>query len=240
MKAFAVLAAMACCASASAAAEAPIRLLYQERPPYQMLNGHAVEGLTASPAAAAFAKAGIAFVWQPASMSRQMTMLREAQTADCVCGWLKTSERLAFAKYTRPIHRDSPMVGLARADYIFGRGDTLAQALATPGLRMLVRDKYSYGELVDRMFERLKPDLIRSNLSNLKLTDLITAGRADLMLAGREEADVLLRQAASSPAPLRMVQFSDITRGEERHIVCSRKVPDEIIERLNKALAPAH
>jgi polar amino acid transport system substrate-binding protein len=237
MKAFAALAAMFCCASAGA--EAPIRLLYQERPPYQILNGQAVEGLTASPAAAAFGKAGIAFVWQPASMSRQMTMLKEAQTADCVCGLLKTGERLAFAKYTQPIHRDSPMVGLARADFIFAPGDSLAQALATPGLRVLVRDKYSYGEHVDNLFERLRPETIRSNQPNWKLVGLISAGRADLMLAGREEAE-LLRQTASNAGSLRLVRFADITRGEERHIVCSRKVSDDVIERLNKAIAAAH
>jgi polar amino acid transport system substrate-binding protein len=57
------------------------------------------------------------------------------------------------------------------------------------------------------------------------------------MLASEEEAALLLQ--AVGPGKLKLVRFADITRGVERHIVCSRKVPDEVIERLNKALLAA-
>lgn len=229
---------IAAAGSGALATELPIRLLYEERPPFVMrTTDGGVEGLAGTPAGAAFRKAGIAFVWEPTSMSRQVKMLRDGEANECVVGWHKTSERESFAKFTLPVYKDGPIVGVARADYVFAPGNTLASGLATPGLRVLVRDKYSYGERIDAMFQRVKPTLIASNQPNLQLVELIKAGRADLMLASQDEANLLIRHAPSSQKELTLVRFADIAQGVERYIVCSRKVPDEVINKLNKAIA---
>ncbi|MFO1338760.1 MAG: transporter substrate-binding domain-containing protein [Burkholderiaceae bacterium] len=61
--------------------------------------------------------------------------------------------------------------------------------------------------------------------------------RASFMLAAEEEASYLLDQAAAPQPPLKIIHFSDLPPGERRHILCSKATPDEVIERLNKAIA---
>jgi polar amino acid transport system substrate-binding protein len=224
-------------AGASALADPTITLTYEERAPYQTRAGGAVQGLTASPAAMAFKAAAVPFVWEASSMSRQLHILRENQGSQCVVGWFKTSERLAFAKYTKPIYRDGPIVALARRGFGLGPGRTLEHALATPGLRILVRGKYSYGAYIDSTLGRIKPLTIASALTNQQLTELLVGNRADLMFASEEEATVLLRLAGGKASDLHLVRFSDVLPGEERHIVCTRNVPDATIARLNSVIA---
>ena len=223
-------------AAAGAFAGSAITLYYEERAPYQMRVGERVEGNVASPAAQAFKAANVPFVWEASSISRQLHMLRENLGAYCVVGWYKTSERLAFGKFTKPIYRNGPVVALARRQLAFGPLQTVEQALSTPGLRLLVRDKYSYGNRIDGAIKRVMPATFASPLPNSKLTEKLIAGRADLMFTSEEEAAVLLRHLGAQASELQVLRFSDLAPGLERHIACSRSVPDEIIERLNSAI----
>ena len=223
-------------AAHGAFAGSAITLYYEERAPYQVLVGDSVEGNVASPAARAFKAANVPFVWEVSSISRQLHMLRENQGAYCVVGWYKTAERLAFGKYTKPIYRNGPVVALARRQFAFGPVRTVEDALSAPGLRLLVRAKYSYGARIDGALKRIMPDTFASALPNSRLVEKLVAGRADLMFASEEEAAVLLHHLGAQASELQVLHFSDLMPGLERHIVCSRSVPDEIIERLNQAI----
>lgn len=214
----------------------PITLFYEERAPYLVPAGDTVEGLVATPAALAFKTAGVPFVWEASSFSRQWHMLRDNQGAHCVVGWFKNNERLAFAKFTKPIYRDGPIVALARRDFAFGPGRTLDQVLSTPGLRVLIRGMYSYGPYIERALKRNKPEAVASPLRNGQLTERLIADRADLMFTSEEEGEFLLRNLGSKARELQVLRFSDLLPGSERHIACNRNVPDETIERLNKAI----
>lgn len=220
----------------AALAGSPITLYFEERAPYLVRSGDSVKGLTANPAAQAFKAADLAFVWEPSSMSRQLHLLRQNQGPHCVVGWFKTAERLAFAKFTKPIYRDGPVVALARRDFSLGPGRTLEDALSVPGVRVLVRGKYSYGAYIDNALGRIQPELIVSAVPNMQMIDLLNGNRADFMFASEEEAALLLRKAAYKATGLHIVRFSDVLPGMERHIACTRSVPDGIINRLNQAI----
>ena len=234
---FSLLIAVAGLMHGSVAMAGPaITLFFEERAPYAVRSGEGVQGLTASPAAQAFKAADVLFVWEMGSISRQMHMLRENQGPHCVVGWFKTSERMKYAKFTKPIYRDGPIVALARSDFSFAPGRTLAEALAIPGVRVLVRGKYSYGSYIDGALRRIQPALVASPLPNVQLIDLIMGKRADFMFASEEESINLLRRAANKAHNLQVKRFSDLLPGVERHIACTRSVPDEIIGRLNSAI----
>jgi polar amino acid transport system substrate-binding protein len=217
-------------------AGSPIPLHYEERPPYLVRAGDGVHGLTADPAARIFRAAGVPFVWEASSMSRQLHLMRENQAPLCAVGWFKTAERLAFAKFTRPIYRDGPVVALARRQFAFGPGRAMADVLSTPGLRVLVRGRYAYGPYIERALERATPDVIASPLPNVQLAERLVANRADLMFAPEEEAALLLLRLADKAAALQVLRFSDRVPGSERYIACSRSVPDDTITRLNGAI----
>ncbi len=220
----------------SSAAAAPITLYYEERAPYLVQSGDQVQGLAAAPAAQAFKAADIAFVWKAASMSRQWHMMRQDSGANCVVGWFKTSERAAFAKFTKPVFRDGPVVALVRRQLKFSPVKGLQETLSTPGMRVLVRSKYSYGARIDDALGRIKVDTIASPLGNAQLVERLVEGRADLMFSSEEEAAVLLRGLGSKAGAVQLLRFSDLLPGQERYIACNRNVPDETIERLNDAI----
>jgi polar amino acid transport system substrate-binding protein len=218
------------------AEDAPLPLYFEQRPPYQLRQGDGVEGPTALRAARAFRNAAIPFVWQESTMSRQMHMLRENQVAMCAIGWFKNSERLSYAKFSRPIYRDRSIVALVRPEFAGIAGRSLDEALATPGLRVLVRGKYTYGEAIDKALKRVKPITISSPHPHLLLAEQLTRKRADLIFAAEEEAEAMLAHAAATGGSLQIVRFAEPVPGEQRHIVCTRRVPVETIARLNMAI----
>jgi polar amino acid transport system substrate-binding protein len=218
------------------AQDAPLPLYFEQRPPYQMRQGDGVGGPTAARAALAFKNAAIPFVWQESTMSRQMHMLRENQVAMCAIGWFKNGERLSYAKFTRPIYRDRSIVALVRAEFAGIGGRSLDEALATPGLRVLVRGKYTYGEAIDKALRRVKPLTISSPHPHLLLAEQLTRQRADLIFAAEEEAEVMLAHTTAMGGSLQIVRFAEPVPGEQRHIACTRRVSDETIARLNSAI----
>jgi polar amino acid transport system substrate-binding protein len=220
----------------AAALAEPIVLYYEERAPYQVRAGDDVGGSVAGPAAQAFRAAHVDFVWEGSSIGRQVHMLRENQGARCVVGWYKTSERLAFAKFTKPIYRNGPAVALVRRQFAIGPVAGVEDALSAPGLRLLVRKKYSYGVYVDSALQRIRPDTFVSSLPNSQMAEQLVENRADMMFASEEEAQVLLRHLGPKADRLQVLHFSKPLPGLERHIACSRNVPDEIIERLNSVI----
>ncbi|MES2318844.1 MAG: hypothetical protein V4631_15290 [Pseudomonadota bacterium] len=145
-------------------------------------------------------------------------------------------ERIAFANFTKPIYRDGPVVALVRRDVVLGPGRKLEQVLATPGLQVLVRGRYTYGPHIESVLRRVKPDLVASPLRNSQLVERLIDKRADLMFASEEEGAHLLRQLGSRASELQLLRFSDLLPGTERYIACNRNVPDETIERLNNAI----
>jgi polar amino acid transport system substrate-binding protein len=227
------------CALAPARAAEPLELYWFDRPPYmvQRPGSEEVSGLTATPAAQAFRSAGIAFRWVSLPTMRQLVTLKEGTQPGCAVGWFRNPEREQQFKFTAPIYRDRPTVALARADYM--PASTLGGTLRQPGVSVLLKDGFSYGPVIDQLLLQHRPERVVTSAETLAMANMIAAHRASLMFAAEEEASYLLEQAeheARLPYPLKIVRFADLPPGERRHILCSRATPDELIERLNKAI----
>jgi polar amino acid transport system substrate-binding protein len=61
-------------------------------------------------------------------------------------------------------------------------------------------------------------------------------GRIDYTIVDVDELEYLAQQAQVSRAQLAMVEFDDIPQGNSRFIMCSRKVDDATIARINAAI----
>jgi polar amino acid transport system substrate-binding protein len=226
-------------ALSSAQAAEPLELYWFERPPYmgRRATGDEVEGLTATPAVAAFTAAGIPFRWVSLPTVRQLVTLKEGRRPACAVGWFRNAEREQQFKFTAPIYRDRPTVAIARADYL--PAPTLAATLRQPGVSVLVKDGFSYGAVIGPLLDEYRPERVVTSAETLAMANMIAGHRADLMFAAEEEASYLLEQTgheARLPYPLKIVRFTDLPPGERRYILCSKATPDELIERLNKAI----
>ena len=93
-----------------------ITIHYHERSPYYVTGPLGVYGLCSDPAKLAFKKAGIPFRWEKTPAKRQLDIIKNNRSRDCLLGWFKNSEREKFAKYSLYIYMDKPAIALARAD----------------------------------------------------------------------------------------------------------------------------
>lgn len=236
----ACLAASWClCAAPLAAAEDAVTLLYNERPPYivRQPDGSAA-GLTATIAANAFKAAGIPVRWREVPSNRQIVLIQENLGNDCAIGWFKNAEREKFAKFTMPLYRDMPTVLLANRDFAVPPRATLRTLLARDDVRVLVKDRYSYGRYIDDLLAALKPHLVITSNENTGMVAMIKARRADFMFVAEEEANYLVSQAGAQPGDFKLVRTSDMPQGELRHLMCSKRVGDDVLARINAAIAP--
>jgi uncharacterized protein (TIGR02285 family) len=214
-----------------------VTVFYNVRPPYllQQEDG-SPSGLTGTPARKAFARAGIAVQWAVLPTNRQLLTIRENQGLHCAVGWFHTPERDEFAKFTQPLYRDHGWMVMVHAGLAVAEGDSLSDVLARPGLRVLVKDMYSYGAAIDALLQRHKPTLAVSTGTTFQMLQSLGAQSVDLMFVSDEEGRYLMANAISHAGKLRLLRLAHMPKGETRHIMCSRHVPDALIGRLDKAL----
>lgn len=232
----AVLAAALLLASPISSADPLIHVAYSERPPYMMsLEDGTPGGLTGAPAAAAFKAAHIPVQWHKVPTNRQLWMVKDHAGMSCAIGWFATAERQQYAKFTKPIYRDRTWVALSNASFAARNIASLDELAHHSDARVLIKDNYSYGGLDDFM-KQWQPVTAISTASTIKMVQSVSKGVVDLMFVSEDEGNYIVKQLGEQMPNLRLLQFKDMPRGLERHIMCGKNVPDEVIARLNKAI----
>jgi len=224
-------------ASVSIAGEVPIPLQYSERPPYVMrASDGSVGGIAATSAIHAFQKAGIPYALRFMSAKHQIVNLQANEEPICAMAWYKTAEREAFAKFTKPVSQDSATIVLTNIAFQTPPNATVESLLANPATRIVLKNSVVYGPYVETKLSAAKAHLIRTYDEYETIIRVIRNGRADLTFATLEEADYYARYLGYPITSFNVIRFADAPPGENRYIMCSKKVPDAIIERLNAAL----
>lgn len=214
-----------------------IDLHFYVRPPFMVnLGDGRVGGLTAEPAQVAFDKAGVPFRWLLTPAKRQLMLIEGGTGLDCGVGWYKTPEREKFGKFSAPLYRDKPTVGIARADFQ-PPGATLASLVADPATRVVMKVGLTYGQDVADAMARAKARVLTVTTEQTSLARMVASGRADFMFSSQEEAEILRTDVEQGTEKLKVLTFPDLHEGATRHILCSKKVSDETLEKLNAALA---
>lgn len=213
-----------------------IHVTYSERPPYTTTQDDGTPGgLTGAPSAAAFKAAHIPVQWHKVPTNRQLWMVKDQAGMSCAIGWFATAERQQYAKFTKPIYRDRSWVVLTNASFAARNIASLEELARQSDARVLIKDNYSYGGLDDFM-KKWQPVTAISTASTIKMVQSVSTGIVDLMFVSEDEGNYIVRQLGEQMPKLRLLQFKDMPRGMERHIMCSKNVPDEVIARLNKAI----
>jgi len=223
----------------AASAEDRLELLYEDRPPYYITDKSGqISGLAIDPVAAALTKAGISPDWRVTSAKRQIAAIQANREPVCSPGWFKKPEREAFAKFSDPIYQDKPQIVVTRADNAprINHG-TLEKLLQDPNLTLGVKLGYSYGDFIDGLIERLEPVTMRSSQDTSGLVRMLVGRRFDYMLAAPEEFSSMAARLGIAGDDIVSIALSDIPAGNQRYLMCSKKVSDEWMARLNTGLA---
>ncbi len=222
-----------------ALAQSLLKIQYNERPPYQItMDNGAVTGLTATPLARALLDAGIPHQWEKVPTNRQLANIKANTESVCGVGWFQNPDRLQFAKFSRAVYRDQPTVLLARLGFAVPERGSLDALLPQPGVRVLVKDNYSYGPFIDGLLARHQPHLVKTTSENAAMAAMVRLERADFMFISEEEAPVVIAEAGFAPKDFQIARTTDMPKGERRYLMCSQVVSDDTLRRLNQALAP--
>lgn len=233
-----------CSASSVVQAASSVTLYYYERKPFHYTtdDGHAV-GLMVTPTTQIFEKAGVTISWKVMPVSRILATIKANVGDDCSPGWYKTPEREDYARYSLPIYSDKPLVGLARADFPARQGITAKELFLQAHARLLIKQGFVHGTYFDQIIAAMPPaNVIRVPEDVSSMVKMVRYGIADVVPATPEEAEVYVANSGYGMKEFRILNFSDIPAVEKRYIICSKRVPAELMDKLNaiiKTMPPA-
>ncbi|QGX39821.1 substrate-binding periplasmic protein [Permianibacter aggregans] len=223
--------------AAAAETSPPLVLLFYDRPPYlQRDHEGKIVGLTASVATQVLQSAGIAFEWRELSTNRQLMALEKNTEPACAVGWFRLPEREVWAKYSKPLYRDRPTEAYLRRGLTVEAPVRLAHLLSQNGLRVVIKDRFTYGAYIDRLLQTAPITRVVLTSDTVDMLRHVQMGHADLVFATAEEADWFERERPHVVTGLQRVQLADAEPGEYRHLMCSRKVSDTTIEKIDAAI----
>lgn len=215
-----------------------VSLYYYERPPFliRQADGSAA-GLIGGRVAEAAAKAGIPIHWQLMPAARQLHLLRNEERA-CGVGWYRTAQRDGFARFSRPIYRDRGVVVIANAQLDRHAYPRLTDLLADPSLSILLKDGLTYGRSVAEKLRTAKARFSQVTIEQPQMVRMVGAGRASVMFATREEAEMLLTGGEAGDGSVRLWTFPDLpAEGQARYLMCSKGVGAGILAKFDAAIA---
>ncbi len=221
-----------------ALAESPLKLQIVQRPPYLMMkpNGE-VSGIAVEPTMAAIQKSGIAVEWEEVPALRQLQRLKLNKERVCSVGWYKTEEREKFAKFTHPVSQDSPWAGFANIAFNPPGGATVSAVLGDSEVVLLLKNGYVYGNYLDEKISVMRAKRMETSGDMPQLFKMIEIGRAHITFAPIEEIQYYLNKHLVSATSTKVITFSEMPMGYKRHLMCSKLVEDEVINKFNDALS---
>jgi polar amino acid transport system substrate-binding protein len=215
-----------------------ITLPWTERQPFQYIdNDGKLKGILYNLGEQIFTKAGIRSQWAETPANRIIRELEENTERQCLVGWFKTPEREKIAKITLPIYQDKPLRGIIRADNKSVRIKTASALFADASIKVLIKQGYSYGVQLDELIaSRNGQNIERSVGDHTRLVRMLREQRTDLLFLTQEEIDHYTATAPDFAKDFKVINFTDLPSGNFRHILCSKRVPDATIEKLNQAI----
>lgn len=216
-----------------------ISLYYSNRPPYYIIENGSVSGITAKLTEKIFKEENILFQWIEKPSKRQLQDIQINQNAICAPGWFWRKERAEYGLYTEAIYQDGAHGVIGRTENaLISKHASLSSLVQDKDLTILTSIGFSYGDFIDQLLLNITPSPMSVSSENSKMLQLISYKRADYMFITPEEANYLLSNPKFYlPAKLTLyTDFNDSPIGERRYIICSKKVGQIVIDKLDKAI----
>ncbi len=215
-----------------------LTVYFVERIPYFYTDKNGdFKGIVTDRVRLVFEKAGISHEFKPLPVKRHMMYLKENKSKFCTIGWYKNEERQKIAKYSEYIYQNKTRIALAAADNDkIESGHTVDDIFLNRNLVLLVREGYSYGKFIDRKIREYNPVMVKKLYEADHMVKLILGHRADYYFTSEEEAEAVILKAGLIKEDFKYIRFSNMPTGLKRYILYSRKVEDELINKVDAAI----
>lgn len=220
------------------AASYKLTVLYFKRPPYYDTRDGAASGILVDLTREIMADADIEPIFSEVPPQRILYYLQNPEKKVCSIGWFKTTQREAFAKFSKPIYQNKPLVILTVEQYQHKIENhiEIKDVLFDQTLVMARIDSFSYGAVIDEWINNYAPQVHVISSDQQMLPRLIATGRASYMLVAPEEIHTMLVQANLDPVDFVSISKPDIPKGNKRYLIFSRGIEDAVIEKINASI----
>jgi hypothetical protein len=212
---------------------------YSELPPLHYAGPQGkLTGYAAKPVTDALTAAGIAYEIRQTPAKFQLVLLQENREPACMMSWIDMLGRDRKGKFSDMIYQDKRPFALTWAgNRAMEDEKPLKDTLADPQLRLLVKDGFSYGGAIDRALLRYHTTISSIDGEAAQMLEVLRKRRVDYFFVSEEEATAAFKATGYPASDFKRIYFSDLTKGYERRLWCSKMVPDEVLKRFNAALA---
>ena len=215
-----------------------LNLLYIEYPPYYELNRDGnLDGILVNIANKVFDRAGVKYKYRNMPPKRIMLEM-EKGTPVASLGWLKTTEREKFAKFSLPIYLNKPVgVFMLRQNMSrFAEFDSFDQLMDSRKFSIGRIEGHSEGEYLDSMLADHTDKTAWVSTDEVQLIKMLKAKRFDFILLAPEEMDALVNRANCSLDDFHLQAMRDIPNGNARHIMYAKSIDDEFVKMIDKII----
>lgn len=215
-----------------------LRVLYLEFPPYYYTNSNGEpDGFLLKKADELFRHAGFEPEYVSASAKQILLEMHSIEPKYSI-GWFKTPQREAFAKFSKPFYQNHPLHVLFLKEHAarFEGKETLRELVFDRTLTLGKVEGYSLGSAIDNLLKEgdAKTQIVVGGYP--QVIRILAEDRFDYVLVAPEEIDVLIEKNHLSPAFFQSKELADIPAGNTRHLMFSRGVPDDVLNRLNHSI----
>ena len=225
-------------ANVSWADEVVITIQYRDKPPYSYTKDGKPAGFLIERTAEVFKHANVRATFLEVPVKRITRDIRYNASSICSPTWYKLTERMAYARFSLPIHQDRPhlvLAGVHVQDQIRSI-KSLKELFAHPTLRLGTVSGTSYGAELDAMISATAQTVMDTTVTPLGMAKMIKRKRADYMLIDEEDYRFLSEQKDVDAENGKPMRFPDMPPGLQRYIMCSKRVSPETMARLNQAI----
>jgi hypothetical protein len=101
---------------------------------------------------------------------------------------------------------------------------------------IIAKENYTQGDVVTTLIAN-SPNKYLTSAPSRQMVQMIAQGRADFMLISNDEVEYYVQHGVVNPKDIRVLSLSDVHIRFARRIMCSKRVNDRIIEKLNRVIA---
>ncbi len=205
---------------------------YDERPPYFITKTTGQpQGILVSVTQEIFEKAGIDFVWYRMPTKRILETMNAPDARGCSPGWYQSADRLKTYKFTKAIYMGHPQIAVLGPGVEMPAPPAAANLMAGPAI-LIKKDGLRFSDAIEQLISRRDQKKVHSvTFSAADLPRVVAEGQNFFTILPSEQLPGIL------DTRLRIVVLSDIPETAERFIMCSTAVGDDVIKRLDTAIA---
>ncbi len=208
-----------------------LEIVFEERVPYIQKTNSSINGLVATPAIKALDATKINYILKEKPSKRHLYEIQANKKPICALGWFKNPAREKFAKFTLPLYQDYSMGIIARKDRKTDFTNISIDNLLKNNYKILTKASYSYGKFLDNKLEEYKITKKEVYTDNENMLLLIEKKRADFMFISKEESTLLFQK--NQYKDISFYDIKGMPKGNKRYLICSKKVDDNIINKIN-------